>query len=169
MISVDRPPLPTLPTNRNADSFSKLLPSVYRFFWIIHVTDYILTVDEDGISFIIWIDHAIQDVKTNEHPRRFKTPKNVLNVRQTFHETDPYGDNGTTLAEQGCSYTESGPPISTHTNTTTSSENTTDLKQTVYGNWKISLEENYDSWDEKAFSSTTPQTYTKDSYLKYVI
>lgn len=58
IVYVDRPPLVTLSTDRNADKLGKLLPRTYGPFQALHITEHTLTVDEDAIPNAISMHRA---------------------------------------------------------------------------------------------------------------
>lgn len=179
---VDRQPLVTLLTDRNADKYNKLLPRADSPFQTWQVIDHTLTVDENGFPNDISIDRATPVKRFINRLRRSKAANTSAKDKRTVHETDTNKDKGITLQMlTNCcketiatfsrckdAYTETWLPIPTHTTPKTPDKSTPASKETLHRSRKTSVKDNYDSLSETTTSSTTPQTSTEDTNLKYV-
>lgn len=88
------------------------------------MTEHPLTVDENGIANIIWIDHATPVVEAIEHPRRFKTSKTSSKDKMALYEIYSNNETETTSPQHQHSYTEKGNTFPLFTDSYTETETT---------------------------------------------
>lgn len=94
LIYADRPPLVILPTESNADKYSKLLPRAKGHFRIFQVTEHNPTVDKNGISIIFSIRRITPVTLSINHPCLQNGLKPLSEHETTIHEKNSYTKKG---------------------------------------------------------------------------